>query len=97
MYENGRRVTGYNRKKIHKKVLNRKHYYRWSEYDGYVSPDRKYWKEFYLTGPRKVAKTCTNRKLRRIYNSYDMLHKEDIARPTNAMYRKYFDYWWTVY
>ena len=98
MYENGKRVNGYHRKKIHKRILKKKHRIWYADYHtDNTNADKEYWKQFYLTGPRKVAKDCTNRKIRRTYNKYNMLNTEDMARPTNAMYRKYFDYWWTIF
>ena len=57
-----------------------------------------YWEEFYLTGPRAYAKSCTNRKIRAKYR--DMINREDpehIMGLKGSQYEKEYDFRWTLY
>ena len=60
-----------------------------------------YWKSYYLTGPRRYAKFCTNRMIRAMYR--DMLRRmseddmDDICAFTGSDYEKAFDYDWTIW
>ena len=61
----------------------------------------EYWKEFYLTGPRQYAKSCTNGVIRARYR--DLLRSlseedlEDIQALRGSDYEKMFDFWWTLW
>ena len=75
----------------------------YEEYLGYKWNDGRnggytYWDTCYLSGPRKVAKHATNRKIRAKYR--DALANEDpedIQALSGSDYEKEFDYWWTVF
>jgi len=57
-----------------------------------------YWQTCYLSGPRKVAKQGTNRKIRGMYRSLHLLEDpEDIRALKHSEYQKNFDYWWTIF
>lgn len=70
---------------------------------GYRPPNGgyEYWKEFYLTGPRKYAKSCTNdvirAKYRDLLNSLNLEDLENIQALRGSDYEKLFDFWWTLY
>ena len=61
----------------------------------------EYWNQFYLSGPRRYAKECTNSVIRARYR--DMLRSmtdedvEDIQALTGSDYEKMFDFLWTLY
>lgn len=61
----------------------------------------EYWNQFYLSGPRRYAKDCTNSVIRARYR--DMLRvideedMEDIQALTGSDYEKMFDFWWTLF
>ena len=61
----------------------------------------EYWRQFYLSGPRRYAKECTNSVIRSRYR--DMLRSmtdedvEDIQALTGSDYEKIFDFWWTLF
>lgn len=112
MYENGKRVNGYHRKRIHKQESKNKFAKTWwygnsaGDWNQMVidylrDPEYRsldYWKTFYLSGCRKVAKTSTSRRLRNIFKSYVAREDYDnIPVLNNADYRKYFDYDWTIW
>ena len=61
----------------------------------------EYWQTYYLSGPRRYAKWCTNRAIRAYYR--DQIRKldeemlEDLQGLKGADYEKMFDYMWTVW
>lgn len=61
----------------------------------------EYWQAYYLTGPRRYAKFCTNRVIRAMYR--DMLRSIDPDDPGDipafrgSEYEKIFDYDWTIW
>ena len=64
-----------------------------SRNDGY-----EYWHRNYLSGCRKYAKSCTNRRIRSKYRmQIRMMDPEDIMAPQCSDYEKEFDYLWTIY
>ena len=58
----------------------------------------QYWQQSCLSGRRRYAKFCTNRRIR---SRYRILAKkadpDEIVAPRHADYEKEFDYWWTIY
>lgn len=52
--------------------------------------EKPYLKNFYLSGPRKLAKKSTDRKVRHIGT-------KDILGNNPSSYRKLFDYYWTIF
>jgi hypothetical protein len=51
-----------------------------------------------LSGSRKYAKCCTNRRIRNMYRTrIKSMSPEDIVAPRNSDYEKEFDYLWTIY
>lgn len=79
MYENGRRVNGKPRKRIHKRKMQEKHARKWGQPQGWkqmkvqyahwtdsAHDPLRYWKDYSLSGPRQYAKDCTNSKLRAV-------------------------------
>ena len=122
MYENGKRVNGYQKKRLHKRKVKNSYAKIYCYGDGEYTwrmlvtefkdePREKwghpldYWKDYSLTEQRSMAKNQTNRTLRREFNNYkNLICLEDIEdfmdyMPylSNADYRKYFDYAWTVW
>lgn len=119
MYENGKRVKGYQKKRLHKcKVKNsyaKSYYYGDGEYTWKMlvteykdEPRSKwghpldYWKDFSNTEQRSLAKRNTNRALRREFNNRKnqiIIDEIDDYMPylSNADYRRYYDYAWTVW
>lgn len=109
MYENGRQINRYENKRNHKRHIKRKFSTGWfccgsseASYDGIIRDCEnlgweipKYWKVYYLSGPRKMAKQQTSRRIRRIYR--EMLKDGEAYALSNAAYRKTFDYCWTVW
>lgn len=103
MYQNGARIKGYLRKRLHKrkmkdriseKVSNSKD--SWSAVKEYYP---YYWKEYFLSERRKYAKRTTNRAIRQEFN--DMYGKivfdeYELNNNLNA-YRRYCDYNWEVF
>lgn len=61
----------------------------------------EYWQSYYLTGPRKYAKWCTNRVIRAMYRDLFRRIREDdlddIVALHSGDYEKYFDYDWTIW
>lgn len=61
----------------------------------------KYWKEFYLSGRRRIAKDRTNRAIRAFYrmllSTLSETTADDIPCLRCADYEKMSDYEWTVY
>ena len=95
----------YTNKHKHKNTLKRKHWRWWGYYEtkkyeqeNFSDYDRKYWKEFYLSGPRQYAKSETNAKIRSFFrnklNGYDF---EDLDALRGADYQKEYDYNWTLW
>lgn len=109
MYENGKQINHYASKMIHKRKQKNK--YRRSYFGGYICAswedyaahayefnDLKYWREWYLSGPRQFARDCTNQKLRSSFREeISKEDYEDMYAPQNGEYRKFFDYAWTVW
>lgn len=61
--------------------------------DGY-----KYWRRWYLSGNRKIARRSTERKIRQVFR--EMLHRmdpEDVRGDSNSDYRKRHDFWWEIW
>lgn len=57
-----------------------------------------YWNQCYLSGSRRYAKDCTNRKIRSMFR--DLIANEfldDIIAPQGSDYEKLFDYFWTIW
>ena len=100
----------YGRKCKHKDVMKRNFcasYYRAyskNAWDRIKNQDndtwwkKRYWLTYYLSGCRKIAKKSTNRKIRGIYRNITNAAELDILTAlSNADYRKYFDYDWTIW
>ena len=113
MYENGRRIDGYRKKRLHKRKLKRRYakkYYLgdhetdWNtlaiRYENRWGSSPEYWKDNYLSGPRKYARRSTSRKIRSQFKS-DISKCKDFEDHSPAIhhgkYRKYFDYDWTIW
>lgn len=134
MYQNGVKVTGYNKKCIHKRKQKNRHikmyyygtgelpYNTWEDFLCKYNPvceknHHRYWYYYNLSNVRTYAKNQTNRKIRRKYNVninqipvkydymdtyYDCVNLDiDYADMPiinkKALYKKEFDYMWTVY
>ena len=87
-------MNRYERKMRHKREMKR----RWkNKLGGYG----EYWKEFYLSGVREYAKEAGNRRVRAMYRDLlavvDDENSEDLIAMSQAEYRKYFDYAWTIW
>ena len=106
MYENGKQINHYANKMIHKRHQKNKYRRNWigdlryASWEDYLAheDDLKYWKEWYLSGPRKFASDCTNSKIRAGFRS-DLANEdyEDMYAPQHSDYKKYFDYAWSVW
>ena len=62
----------------------------------------EYWNNCYLSGCRKYAKSCTNRKIRAKYRRLGLTnmrdeHLADIVAPRGSDYEKEFDYLYTIW
>ena len=58
----------------------------------------KYWLTYYVSGCRKVAKRATNKKIRSKYRDIvNAAEFDTLTALSNADYRKYFDYNWTIW
>ena len=61
----------------------------------------EYWKTYYLTGPRRYAKSCTNRAIRSRYRDMLRTIAEDMLDEVQALcgsdYEKMYDYDWTIW
>ena len=61
----------------------------------------EYWQLYYLTGPRKYAKDCTNSVIRAFYrnllNTHDPDELDDAQALSGSDYEKMFDYNWTIW
>ena len=84
-YENGVRISGYFKKKQHKRKRHAR-YDRLAASSGLYYPD-KYWKTVNVSRYRVFSKRRTNRRVRR------MELKSATLSP--GWYRRVFDYWWT--
>lgn len=61
-------------------------------------PDAEYWKDWSFSGVRKYAKDCTEGIIRSRYRNLALSTDEEIGFGSRkSHYRKYFDYWWTVF
>lgn len=100
----------YTRMRNHKRIAQKKWIINWSWRFGssrdfsvienryYTEPYRsklKYWKLYYVSGSRKLAKMSTNRKIRQRFR--DMPIDEDTTACRNSDYRRTEDYWWIVW
>ena len=57
-----------------------------------------YWDNYYISGARKYAKDCTNRKIRSKYrNLLANQEFEHIMTLSGSQYEKEFDYFWTIW
>lgn len=66
--------------------------------DWYSEDDLHYWRTFYLSGCRSYAKYCTARKIRSVTKqAVTKQDYDDILNIDRGMYRKYFDYDWTIW
>lgn len=109
MYENGKQINHYANKMIHKRKLKDKYCRSWignprcASWEDYFAhaddwDDLKYWKEWYLSGPRRFAKCCTNSALRSGFREeFSQEDLEDLYAPQHGEYRKSFDYMWSVW
>ena len=74
---------------------------RWGDMRNARNGGYQYWQLYYLTGPRRYAKFCTNRAIRAMYR--DMLRNmseedmDEICALNGADYEKTFDYDWTIW
>ena len=61
----------------------------------------EYWRTYYLTGPRRYAKECTNSVIRAMYrnllNNICEEDLDDIQALRGADYEKMYDYVWTIW
>lgn len=116
MYENGKRVNNYSKKRLHKQKM-KNHFAKiwfWGSAEmSYNTIERfynrrfpgesiDYWKRWYFSGKRRLAKDNTNRKLRQLGREHCQKAKiadiEEMARlPQGSEYQKYFDYGWEVW
>lgn len=58
----------------------------------------EYWKTYYLSGRRQMAKKYTDKCIRQKYRQ--MIHHydpEDVTAPRGADYEKEYDYFWTIW
>lgn len=72
--------------------------YKGCKYEDVRNDGYNYWDQFYLSGPRKYAKECTNRKIRAMYRA--LIANEilsEIIAPQGSDYEKLFDYFWTIW
>ena len=72
--------------------------YGGSKYSDGRNEGYTYWDEYYLSGPRRFAKMCTNRKIRSMYRAKiarELL--DEIVAYRGSDYEKEFDFWWTIY
>ena len=109
MYENGRQVNRYANKMKHKRVLKNRYRRLWfrgytaASWEDYVAHAKEwdrleYWTTYYLSGVKDFSRDRTNGNLRTTFREekargdYEAMHA-----PQHGEYRKYFDYWWTVY
>lgn len=109
MYENGRQMNRYANKMIHKR--KQKNLYRrlwfggfqassWEDYAAHArdSDPLKYWKTYYLSGPKRYAKQQTNNIARaRFREDVSSTEYEDMYAPQRAEYQRFFDFCWTVW
>lgn len=58
----------------------------------------EYWQQWYISGRRKFAKKCSNKRIRQKYRimSEHMDH-DDVPAPQRADYEKEYDYAWTIW
>ena len=78
---------------------------RWAEENyRHMRPERNggwdYWDHCYLSGPRGLAKTLTNRKLRTMFRNLSMRDEEyleDAQSYCNGDYRRVSDYKWIIW
>ena len=109
MYENGKQMNRYANKMIHKRKLKDIYRRNWrgdpraASWEDFVShadewDDLRYWREWYLSGPRKFAKGCTNKALRSGFpEEFSQEDLEDLYAPQHGEYKKSFDYMWSVW
>ncbi len=108
MYENGKRIKGYQRKRLHKRKIKGAYanIYSWDDWTEFVSKHKDeprnswghpldYWKKFSLSERRTYAKAQTNRRIRRHFRDY--VGTEDIEYLSNSEYKRFFDYNWEVF
>lgn len=111
MYENGKRISGHAKERLHKRKMKKRYAkkYSWGnscreweileiEYQDMVLDSRyhplNYWRDYYLSDMRKIAKKATSRRIRRTMNQAT---EEDYLILRGADYRKYFDYDWFIW
>ena len=61
-----------------------------------------YWNNCYLSGCRKYAKSCTNRRIRAKYRQLASKNVKDeylgdVVAPQGSDYEKEYDYLWTIW
>lgn len=61
-------------------------------------PDLKYWWSCSFSSIRSWVSKCASRKLRNEFK-HSLAHDdyEDIIAPQRGQFKKYFEYWWTVF
>lgn len=109
MYENGKQANRYANKMKHKQIQKNRyrrkylHGYRaasWEDYKAHADEwdNLEYWRGYYLSGVKDFARGCTNGILRARFRE-EAAHGnyDDMFAPQYASYKKFFDYWWTVY
>lgn len=106
MYQGGKRISGYRKRRQHKERMKQQYgrmgggpynydgYKSWQDYKANHSEyeDLDYWRRYYLSSSKSAAKKYTNKRIRaqRIYN-------DDSISLKHAEYRKEFDYGWWVW
>lgn len=112
MYENGKKLNKHAKNKIHQRILKErymeKYYYsqtkrptNWNkfaeEYFNKWNEAPDWWNEYYLTGPRQLAKRIANRKIRQMFNQLSENDYEDAKAPTHGDYGRMTEYDYTVW
>lgn len=92
-------MNRYERKMEHKRTMKRRRLIEAGFEERFLRGD-KYWKEFYLSGRKGLAKDESNRRVRAVYRELLAVLAdggEDVPALQRAEYRKIYDYWWTVW
>lgn len=58
----------------------------------------EYWRQWYISGRRRIAKKYTDKRIRQKYRQ--MIHRydpDDVTAPRGSDYEKEYDYAWTIW